>query len=109
MERMAANTEKRTKLSRKHASKMTTAELEELSKYFDQENVPTRPLTAKDRKDLARAARRHPGRPRRGEGAERVLVTIEGGLLRRADAYCKAKNLKRAELIAIGLQKAIRA
>jgi hypothetical protein len=38
-----------------------------------------------------------------------VLVTIEGGLLRRADAYCKAKNLKRAELIAIGLQKAIRA
>jgi hypothetical protein len=106
---MAASTEKRIKLSRKPASKMTIAELEELSKYFDQENVPTRPLTAKDRKELARAARRRPGRPKCGEGAERVLVTIEGGLLRRADAYCKAKNLKRAQLIAIGLQKAMSA
>jgi hypothetical protein len=38
-----------------------------------------------------------------------VLVAIEGGLLRRADAYCKAKNLKRAELIAIGLQRAMSA
>ena len=106
---MANHTEKRVKLSRKPASKMTTTELEELSRYFDQENVPTRPLTAKDRRDLARAARRRPGRPKIGEGAERVLVTIEGGLLRRADAYCRAKNLKRAELIAIGLQKAMSA
>ena len=106
---MADGIQKPIKLSRKPASKMTIAELEELSKYFDQENVPTRPLTAKDRKDLARSARRRPGRPKSGEGAERVLVTIEGGLLRRADAYCKAKNLKRAQLIAIGLQKAMSA
>jgi len=44
-----------------------------------------------------------------GEGAERVLVSIEGGLLRRVDAYCKANKLKPAELIAIGLQKAMKA
>jgi hypothetical protein len=76
--------------ARKPVSNMTISDLEEFSRYFDQENVPTRPLTARDRKDLARGARRHPGRPKKGEGAQRVLVTIEGGLLRRAGAYCKA-------------------
>jgi hypothetical protein len=107
---MAAPTAKKGfKIPRKPASKMTTAELVELSRYFDQENVPTRPLTAKDRKDLARAARRRPGRPKNGEGALRVLVTIEGGLLRQADSYCRENKLKRAELIAIGLRKAMSA
>jgi len=107
---MNNKTTKSSKLSsRKRVSNMTVAELEELSRHFNQEFVPSTPLTKADRRELARAARRGKGRPRIGEGAERVLVTIEGGLLRRADAYCRAKNLKRAELIAIGLQKAMSA
>jgi hypothetical protein len=106
---MTVTKEKRKRLPGKPASKMTVAELEALSGFFHKANVPTRPLTVKDRADLARAARKNPGRPKVGEGAERVLVTIEGGLLKRADAYCKAKNLKRSELIAIGLQRAMSA
>ena len=94
---------------RKPAHRMSIPELEELSKYFDREFTPTRPLTKADKADLARAARRGRGRPRVGEGAKRVLVSIEGGLLRQVDAYCKQNKLQRAELISRCLRKAVSA
>jgi hypothetical protein len=47
------------------------------------------------------------GRPRVGQGAERVLVTIERGLLARADKTAKALKVSRSKLIAAGLQSVL--
>ena len=44
------------------------------------------------------------GRPKIGRGTKMVAVTIEKGLLKRADAYAKRHGIKRARMIAQGLQ-----
>lgn len=44
------------------------------------------------------------GRPKIGNGTKMVAVTIEKGLLKRADAYAKRHGMKRARMIAQGLQ-----
>ena len=62
-----------------------------------------RALTAAEQAVWERARRRR-GRPPKGEGAEPVNVTIERGLLRRADAYAADRGLSRARLIAIALE-----
>jgi len=71
-----------------------------------------KPLNAKDqaefesiRKEIV--VKRKMGRPVVGKGAKLVAVTIEKGLLKRADAYAKAHGLKRTELIAQGLLRMI--
>lgn len=92
---------------------MTTSELREATKEFDQPFVYERgtPLTATDKaafrkaRDYARKAKR--GRPRVGQGAARITTTIERSLLVRADRYAKAHGLTRAELIARGVQALI--
>jgi hypothetical protein len=62
----------------------------------------TRALTPTERRAWERAKRK-PGRPPKGEGATAVSVTIERGLLRRADAYAKSQGMTRAQLITRGL------
>lgn len=47
------------------------------------------------------------GRPVIGKGAKAVQVTIEGALLRAADAYADAHKLNRSQLIAAGLRLVI--
>jgi len=72
---------------------------------FDRE-IPlseTRPLNAAERK-LWRRVKRRLGRPKVGQGAKMVAVSIERGLLQRADRYAKRHAMKRAELIAAGLK-----
>lgn len=87
---------------------MTTAELRKATRKYDKEElgVPGSPLTAADRKLLARAAR-GPGRPKVGAGAKRVLVSIEARLLDQADDTARRLGLTRSELIARGLRSAI--
>jgi hypothetical protein len=58
----------------------------------------SRPLNAGERARLARF-KRGLGRPRKGEGSKAINVTVETGLLRRADAY--------AQRIAKGLELAV--
>jgi hypothetical protein len=89
---------------RKEYWEMTTEELREATKEFDEDFIfeRSKPLTAADRKLLAQARKR--GRPRIGLGAEKVRVTIERGLLEKADAYAKAEKISRSELIARGLR-----
>ncbi len=53
------------------------------------------------------AAKRPRGRPVVGKGAKGVQVTIEGGLLAKADAYAKRNHMKRSELVAAGLRLAM--
>lgn len=87
---------------------MTTAELREATKEYDREELglPGEPLTAADRALLARAARKR-GRPKVGQGAKRVLVSVEQGLLAEADATASRLRISRSEFIARGLKAAI--
>lgn len=85
--------------------KMTAEELDAEVARFDRE-IPEsemKPLSAADRAVLRRAKKKG-GRPRVGEGANRVLITVERGLLRRADSYARRKGMSRSELIARGLK-----
>lgn len=78
----------------------------EVSKYDSPAAIPTKPLRAKD-KAMHRMAAKRSGRPRIGEGAKIVPVSIEGKLLRQADAFARAHQLKRSELVARGLRLAM--
>ena len=85
---------------------MTPAEQAELIGRFERREVPrseTRPLTKAERARFDRIIKRGRGRPRIGGGAKRVLISVEQGLLKRADAYAKDKWMTRSELIAKGL------
>jgi len=74
---------------------------------FDEEFVldKARPLNAEERKLWERAKRK--GRPVKGQGHKVIAVSVEKGLLKRADAYAKKQRLTRAALIARGLEAVI--
>jgi hypothetical protein len=81
-------------------SQTTRAELAEATKQYDEMVIDkTRPLNAKKRK-LWRQAKRGRGRPKIGTGAKKVSVSLEGELLKAADALAKKKGINRSELIA---------
>lgn len=88
--------------------KMDAAELDAEVAMFDREFVidQTRPMTAAERARELRARRR--GRPPVGQGAQRVLVTIERDLLRESDERAKKLGLSRSALIARGLRAVLR-
>ena len=71
----------------------------------------TSPLSVNEevqwRSTVAAATARRRGRPKVGQGAKRVQITVEQGLLKRADAYAKRFGMTRAQLIAKGLGLAI--
>lgn len=81
------------------------AEKERQYAEFDNEFVPTRPLTPAQRK-LWTKARRKSGRPKIGEGAKIVSLSIEGKLLRQADALAKKRKITRSELV-VGALRAV--
>jgi hypothetical protein len=94
---------------RKPYDQMTTEELREATAEFDREHVgvPGRPLTPAQRRTHTRAAaqaRTKLGRPRKGEGAETVAVSVERGLLKRADAAAKRRKIGRSQLFTEALQ-----
>lgn len=87
---------------------MSDAQRDAEVEQFDKEmlGLPGKSLTARDRQ-LHRKAGLKLGRPRKGEGAKRVLITVERGLLRKADFYAKTKGLSRSELIAKALKSVL--
>jgi hypothetical protein len=92
---------------RKEYWEMNTAELAEATREFDQDFafLKGRPLTQAEKALHERALRR--GRPRVGQGAEKIRVSIERGLLAEADAYARKRGISRSELIAEGLKTVI--
>jgi len=54
-------------------------------------------------------ARRRPGRPRQGQGAKVISVTVEKSLLARSDALAKNMGVTRAGMIARGLKAVLAA
>jgi hypothetical protein len=97
------------KSPRKKYWEMTTAELAEATKEFDQPFVAEKGgrMNAAERKQENRF-RMKLGRPRQGKGAKAVSVTIEQGLLSRTDAFAKRLGLSRAQFIARSLEQAMR-
>jgi hypothetical protein len=86
---------------------MTTAELREATKEFDQEFIGDtfRPATPTERARFERARKR--GRPRNGLGAKTISVTVEKQLLAKTDRLAKKLHLPRAALVARGLQAVV--
>ncbi len=77
---------------------------------FDEGEIPlsrSRPLTVAERKQWNRI-RRGLGRPRIGQGAAIVPVSIERGLLEEVNAFAKANHLKRSQMVAEGLRLVMR-
>lgn len=63
----------------------------------------TCPLTAAERRQWRRAKRR-PGRPRRGQGARVISLSVEQSLLDRADLVARRAGISRAALFDMGLR-----
>ena len=87
--------------SSKFYSKLNPDELDRIAAPFEKEFVPTKPLTPAMRAQEHRVKR---GRPVVGEGAEKVLVTLERSLLREADSYAKTHKINRSQLISESLR-----
>jgi hypothetical protein len=108
----AKSTNSRRKSQRKSPTakpywEMTTAELREATKEFDQEFIGEtfRPATPAERARFEKARKR--GRPRKGLGSKTISVTVEKRLLAQADRLAKKLHLPRAALIARGLQAVV--
>jgi hypothetical protein len=69
------------------------------------------PLTREQRKAWAKFQERRGkrGRPKVGQGAKTVSLTIEGALLKRADALAKREGMSRAQIVARGLELLLKA
>jgi hypothetical protein len=95
-------------------TKMTAEELAKATSQFDvgpgpRAIKPPPGELAKHRRAMgkAKSARRkgiRRGRPPLGDGAARVLFTIEPGLLMRLDAFARKHHLKRSQLIAVSVE-----
>ena len=87
-------------------SAMTAAELRAATKEYDLpthgDRLPGKPLTAAQRARFERARAR--GRPRVGEGAKVISLSVERELLAKADRIARAKGMSRAELFARALR-----
>jgi hypothetical protein len=84
---------------------LSDAEKEKIVAEFDKEFIADtfKPLTPAQRKWWNRVRRKH-GRPRKGLGHKVISVSLEKGLLKRADAFVKKSGTTRAALIARGLE-----
>jgi hypothetical protein len=95
---------------RKAYDQMNAKELARATREYDRpwtgKGLPGKPLTAADRATHRRSGLG--GRPRVGEGAKIVPISIERGLLRQADAFAKRHRLSRSQLLAEGLRLAMR-
>src|SRR6266567_4555189 len=85
------------------------AEKEKIAREFeDPASARTfRPLNAAERRIWARAKKRM-GRPVKGKGCRVISLSVERGLLEKADALASKKGLTRASLVAAGLSAVLR-
>jgi len=92
-------------MPRKPWTKMNLAELAKATREFDSGPGPAAvPASAaelaKHRQAMRPAVKRGRGRPSFGDGAARVLFTIDPCLLTRLDAFARKHVMKRSRLIA---------
>jgi hypothetical protein len=77
---------------------------------FDSEFVAEtfHPMT-RDQQAMWKKAKKKPGRPKHGEGARVISLSVENGLLKRADKLAKELGITRARLFARGLRAVLAA
>ena len=95
---------------RKRPQAKAVDELRESTARYDREMVVDefeRP-GAEARRRWERA-RQKPGRPKRGEGAKIISVSVEKSLLKQSDSLAKNLGLSRARLIERGLKAVLAA
>jgi hypothetical protein len=87
---------------------MTTKELQEATAEFDREFIidTFRPMTPRELAIWERMKRRV-GRPRRGNGAKVISVSIERDLLKRTDVLARKMGVSRARVIERGLRSVL--
>lgn len=92
---------KQTKARVRH-SEMSSQELIAIAAPLDRGDFKTSTLTLVDRERHRRAKVRGKkvGRPVVGKGAEKIRISMERGLLHRADSFAKQHGLSRSQLIA---------
>lgn len=96
-------------MKRINPGKMSAAELDKLGREAEAVTFEnTRPLSAEGRRALNLAARKG-GRQRIGQGAQRINVSVERGLLAKVDAFARKIGVTRAALVADGLRKVVKA
>lgn len=94
-----------SRAGKKSISKLNTEELAQETAEFDEEFVadtfrePDRAAAAKLKK-----AKRKRGRPKVGKGATVISVSLEKGLLTKANKLAKRLRISRAQLISRGLR-----
>jgi hypothetical protein len=93
---------------------MSAKELAAATAEFDVPGFEPRFLTPPPGEMAAHSAslrrlKRRRGRPKIGRGSARINITIERGLLGRADQFIRAHGLNRAQAIAKGLKLLMRA
>jgi len=95
--------------STRRQSELPTAKLDAMAAEFDREFVADT-FGSISRSERARfeRARKRPGRPRIGAGAQAISVTVEKNLLRAIDRIAKQRKTTRARLIAKGLEAIVR-
>ncbi len=106
----------RSRESRRPASsgkpywEMSVEELAAATVEFDREGVGETFGEPMPRQKARHAlAKRKRGRPRIGKGTQVISVSVEKGLLARADRLARRLRLKRAELVARGLEAVVNA
>jgi hypothetical protein len=91
---------------------MTAAQLAAATREYDSPEphpkaVRVHPkVAAAERRIRSELRKRKPGRPKVGQGAKRVLVSIEGGLLQDADR-ARGHRMSRSDMVALGLRLAM--
>ena len=92
--------------ARKPYDQMNAQELAKATAEYDRpwrgRGLPGKPLTAADRARHRRAGLG--GRPRIGQGAKIVPVSIERGLLKEVDDFARRHKLKRSQMVVEGLR-----
>jgi hypothetical protein len=90
---------------------LSDAEKEAEIAPFEKENLgpglPGKPLSPAQRR-FWKSVKRGLGRPKIGQGAAVVPISIERGLLQQVDAYARANHLKRSQMVAQGLRLVMR-
>lgn len=95
-------------MKKKKYWEMTPIELDQATGQFDEPFVAdhSRPLT-KDEKEQWQKIQGKRGRPKRGQGYQRISLSIERGLLRQATALAKKRRISRSQLVTQALEVAL--
>ncbi len=93
---------------RKTIKELNADELAKTTAEFDREFVVDEfgPPDSAARRHWAQARRKR-GRPRRGNGAKVISLTVERNLLRKTDALAKRLKLSRSRIIELGLRRVL--